>query len=161
MIDPLRFNQKLNSIFRKRDIKLESLIADQDEFLDFFEFYPGEYSTTVKKVADNLLDRNIKLKNTYKVKCFPLGSLDVLMKPTDPSFVSIDVEGMDLDVLKSNNWEKIKPRVICIEEDPPIKSESKISKYLKTVGYKYMNSTGVSSIYVHEEYLLKIVYNKQ
>jgi len=157
LIDPLRFNQKLNSIFRKRDIKLESLIADQDEFLDFFEFYPGEYSTTVKKVADNLLDRNIKLKNTYKVKCFPLGSLDILMKPTDPSFVSIDVEGMDLDVLKSNNWEKIKPRVICIEEDPPIKSESKISKYLKTVDYKYMNSTGVSSIYVHEEYLLKIV----
>ena len=157
LIDPLRFNQKLNHIFRKRDIKLESIIADQNEFLDFYEFYPGEYSTTVKKVADNLVERNIMLKNTYKVRCLPLGSLDILMKPTEPSLVSIDVEGMDLNVLKSNNWEKIVPRVICIEENPPIQSESEISNYLKTVGYKYMNSTGLSSVYVHEEYLLKIV----
>ena len=156
LIDPLRFNQKLNSIFRKRDIKLESLIADQNEFLDFYEFYPGEYSTTVKKVADNLIERNIRLKNSYKVRCFPLGSLDILMKPIEPSLISIDVEGMDLNVLSSNNWEKITPRVICIEEDPIIQSESEIAKYLKTVGYRYIDSTGLSSIYVHEEYLLTI-----
>ena len=155
LIDPLRFNQKLNHIFRKRDIKLESIIADQNKFLNFYEFYPGEYSTTVKKVADNLVERSIKLKNTYKVRCLPLGSLDILMKPTEPSLLSIDVEGMDLNVLKSNNWRKITPRVICVEEDAPVNSHSEISKYLKTVGYKYIESTGLSSIYVHEEYVLK------
>jgi FkbM family methyltransferase len=155
LIDPLRFNQKLNHIFRKRDIKLEGLIANQNEFLDFYEFYPGEYSTTVKKVADNLVERNIKLKNTYKVRCLPLSSLNILMNPTEPSLLSIDVEGMDLNVLKSNNWKKITPRVICVEEDAQINSQSEISKYLKTVGYKYIDSTGLSSIYVHEEYVLK------
>jgi hypothetical protein len=77
------------------------------------------------------------------------------MKPIEPSLISIDVEGMDLNVLSSNNWEKITPRVICIEEDPTIQSESEIAKYLKTVGYRYIDSTGLSSIYVHEEYLLK------
>ena len=78
------------------------------------------------------------------------------MKPTELSLISIDVEGMDLKVLKSNNWGKITPRVICFEEDPPIRSESAISEYLKTVGYKYVNTTGISSIYVHELYLSKI-----
>jgi hypothetical protein len=156
LIDPLRFNQKLNHIFRKRDIKLESIIALRNEFLNFYEFYPGEYSTTVKKVADNLVERNIKLKNTYKIRCLPLGSLDILMKTTKPSLLSIDVEGMDMHVLKSNNWKKTSPRVVCIEEDPPIRSESEISEYLKTVGYKYVNTTGTSSVYVHKLYLSKI-----
>ena len=77
------------------------------------------------------------------------------MKPTEPSLLSIDVEGMDLNVLKSNNWRKITPRVICVEESAPVHSHSEISKYLKTFGYKYIESTGLSSIYVHEEYVLK------
>lgn len=30
-------------------------------------------------------------------------------------FMTIDVEGLDLEVLKSNNWNKFKPRMILCE----------------------------------------------
>ena len=154
LIDPLRFNLRLSRIFRKRDIKIEGLVSSQNEMLNFYEFYPGEYSTTVSEIADNLIQRNIKLKNKYKLKSFPLSSLQISMVPSDPTFISIDVEGMDFDVLTSNDWEKITPRVICVEDVSPIKSETDISKYLKSKGYIFTDSTGISSIYVHNKYIV-------
>jgi hypothetical protein len=152
LIDPLRFNLRLSKIFRKRDIKMEGLVSSQTEVLKFYEFYPGEYSTTVSEVADNLIKRNIKLKNVYELKGFPLSSLQISMTPFEPTLISIDVEGLDFDVLKSNDWEKITPRVICVEDTSPVSSESDISIYLNSKGYIFTDSTGISSIYVHSTY---------
>jgi hypothetical protein len=152
LIDPLRFNLRLSKIFRKRDIKIEGLVSSQTEVLKFYEFYPGEYSTTVSEVAENLIERNVKLKNVYELKSFPLNSLQISMTPFKPTLISIDVEGLDFDVLKSNDWEKVTPRVICIEDASLVNSETEISKYLKSKGYIFTDSTGISSIYVHRTY---------
>ncbi|MDD4704019.1 MAG: FkbM family methyltransferase [Bacteroidales bacterium] len=55
-------------------------------------------------------------------------------------FMSIDVEGLDLEVLESNDWEKYKPTVILIESLSTAKSisdslNSTVAQYLATHNY--------------------------
>ena len=48
--------------------------------------------------------------------------------------MSVDVEGYDYEVLKSNNWKKFKPKLICIEVVGLV--EKNIEKFLVKIGYK-------------------------
>jgi hypothetical protein len=52
--------------------------------------------------------------------------------------MSIDVEGLDYEVLNSNNWSKYRPRYLLIEvlgSSLDQIEKSKIGKYMKDIGY--------------------------
>ncbi|OYU80798.1 MAG: SAM-dependent methyltransferase [Flavobacterium sp. BFFFF1] len=53
-------------------------------------------------------------------------------------FFDIDVEGFDLEVLKSNNWDKFRPKVILVESDNPLIDDigSEIVRYLEDKDYR-------------------------
>jgi len=65
-----------------------------------------------------------------------------------PALLSIDVEGSELSVLKSNNWVKYLPDIICVEElnNPLFTPEIKL--FLSNKGYELAAYNGVSSIYI-------------
>ena len=155
LIDPVRFNLRLTKLFRKRDKFIQNIVSSNNTPLKFYEFYPAEYSTIEKNVAESLVNRGIKLKSEIDLKPITLAALNLSCEPTDATLLSVDVEGHDLEVLQSNNWSDFKPRVICVEENiQRIKhSGTKISNYLVAYGYKFVESTDISSIYVHSDYL--------
>ena len=155
LIDPVRFNLRLTKLFRKRDKFIQNIVSANNTPLKFYEFYPAEYSTIEKNVAESLVNRGIKLKSEIDLKPITLAALNLSCEPTDATLLSVDVEGHDLEVLQSNNWSDFKPRVICVEENiQRIKqSGTKISNYLVAYGYKFVESTDISSIYVHSDYL--------
>jgi hypothetical protein len=72
----------------------------------------------------------------------------------EPSFLSIDAEGADFEVLQSNDWNMCKPRVICIEspQDSDLNSDS-IVRYLNDRGYLLVEQTHLSKIFVSKRYL--------
>jgi hypothetical protein len=76
------------------------------------------------------------------------------MSPHEPTFLTIDVEGGDLKVLESNNWNVTRPRVICVEEwDMNIQNgDSLVAIYLKSQGYLFIERLGLSSFFVEEQY---------
>ena len=55
-------------------------------------------------------------------------------------FLSVDTEGMDLEVLQSNNWEKYRPEVVLVEEE-------KAGKFLEKRGYELVGKTPLTRIY--------------
>ncbi|MCS6954957.1 MAG: FkbM family methyltransferase [Candidatus Calescibacterium sp.] len=64
---------------------------------------------------------------------------DYLPKNTDIDFMNIDVEGMDLEVLETNDWDKYRPKIILVEilnissiEDL---TKHEITKFLQKKGY--------------------------
>jgi hypothetical protein len=79
------------------------------------------------------------------------------MSPKDPTILSIDVEGFDLEVLKSNDWSRVIPRVICVEElgnlQPLEDLPSQIQMYLEMQGYILKTRTILSSIFVHKSWV--------
>ncbi len=68
----------------------------------------------------------------------------------EPNFLDIDVEGLEMEVLEGNNWDKFKFNYILIEQK--IKSlelvkNSTVFMFLKKLGYKAIANNGITTIY--------------
>ncbi len=103
---------------RPDDVNLEIAISDKEEILIFHIFNEPALNTFNELQAEKyLLNTNYKVIEKKKLKTFPLW--EVLEKYNSEGnqihFMSIDVEGLDLQVLKSNNWIKFKPLIILVE----------------------------------------------
>lgn len=131
------------SIFKKyrpRDINIECGIGLLKGVESYYQFNEPALNTFDTREA------NIKNVHPYKI----IGTVNVEVRRLDEvlekylkkdqiiDFMSIDVEGKDLDVLKSNNWSKYRPRYILAETLRADLIEIKkcpLSKYLNGVGY--------------------------
>lgn len=75
--------------------------------------------------------------------------LDDILNEADVSevdFISIDVEGHELDVLKGFSTERFRPRILIIEDNGE-NACSNVPKYMEGKGYKKFFRTGVNDWY--------------
>jgi hypothetical protein len=59
-------------------------------------------------------------------------------------FMSVDVEGFDLRVLKSNNWKKYRPNLVLVEilnSSLSTLTSSELYKFFSDVGYEAFAKT--------------------
>ena len=156
-IDPIAVNSRLHKAFRSKDEILNILVGSEESSIDFWEFEPYEYSTADPAVAEKVKQYSgIRLLNYSKKAVRPLSNIAPALSPFDPSLLSVDVEGFDLEVLKSNDWERFRPRVICVEEWEATMDESlnsAVGDFLMLNNYKRKAWTGLSSIFVEKSYL--------
>ena len=120
---------------RKRDININIGISDKKEILKFYSFNEGALNTfSLKK--KNQLKLNYKLKKTERTQCKKLSDvLDLcLNKNIKIDLLTIDTEGHDLKVLKSNNWSKYLPDYIIVEI-----SSSTLDEIIKHSITKFLN----------------------
>jgi FkbM family methyltransferase len=153
LVEPISENCKLLAYLRPRDQVLQLLVGNQNSHVDFYEFDPYQCSTTVLSVAEDLLHKSVRLKSVSRVLILPMSDFAPEMDPLEPTLLSIDVEGADLEVLESNDWSRTRPRVICVEELPDSMVDGAIEKLLAKQNYKRVTYTGLSSIYVEQNYL--------
>jgi FkbM family methyltransferase len=84
------------------------------------------------------------------------GIIEQYFKPW-PNFISIDVEGLDLDILHSIDFEKYKPEVICVETitfgylNNTAEKIDSISEYMHSKGYFTYADTFINTIYCRKE----------
>jgi hypothetical protein len=62
------------------------------------------------------------------------------------NLLCIDCEGMDLAVLQGNDWERVRPRVVCVEAKDS-GEEGAIFGFLKPKGYEPVARAGYSLLY--------------
>ncbi len=70
-----------------------------------------------------------------------------------PNLISLDVEGMDLDILQSIDFERFAPDVLCVEtltytEDQSERKITEIIEFMQSRGYFAYADTYVNSIFV-------------
>tara|TARA_R100000935_G_scaffold16940_4_gene33461 strand:- start:22378 stop:23115 length:738 start_codon:yes stop_codon:yes gene_type:complete len=133
---------------RPEDLNLEIAISQKLETLMFYILNEPALNTFDKLSAEKyLINTKYKIIEKKELKTFPLG--EVLVKYNSErkqiDFMSIDVEGLDLSVLKSNDWIKFKPLIILVEL-LEMKSISEIQKseiyiYLISNGYRFFAKT--------------------
>jgi FkbM family methyltransferase len=158
-VDPITDNHRMLKFVRKRDSMIQCLVSTTKGKLSFFEFVPYEYSTTVPTIAEELkVTKGVRFKHVRQLEVLPLSEFAPAMDPRLPTLFSIDVEGADLDVLKSNDWTKTLPRVICVEEldSTLVGNKSPIRNFLENLNYSFVDRTLFSSIFVHSDYLNSI-----
>ncbi|QQE66068.1 hypothetical protein GFS31_27640 [Leptolyngbya sp. BL0902] len=125
---------------RPRDINLEITVSDKEEILTYYEFDEPALngcSVELSKEYENLSSHRII--NEIKVKAKPLSDVLDSYLETGQSidFISIDVEGLDYQVLTSNDWKKWRPKVLVIEDlENRINSQkTQIQAFLEDQGY--------------------------
>lgn len=118
-IDPSEEAIKAFKLIRPLDINLQIAVGDEEGEIDYFSFSGDDSMNTVSKSFADAAFLNYKLEITSvkKVPILPLAKIlnQYLPVNTAIDFFSIDVEGYDLKVLKSNDWTKYRPKVVCVE----------------------------------------------
>jgi FkbM family methyltransferase len=151
-LDPIGKNIALARKRRPRDESILALCGKIEEEIEFWEYDSYEWSTTVQTRVNELAEQGFHPVRTHFLKVRPLSSLGLMATPQDPYVLSIDVEGAEMDVLRSNDWDAFTPPIIIAEEySPPWLKISEINQFLNTRGYELKNYIGVSSIYVHKQ----------
>jgi hypothetical protein len=150
VVDPISININLSRIFRPRDLRHQTCIGTSELNIFFYEFIPYGYSTIDKSVAKKLIEsRTAKLRTRTSMKVIPASEIAPPMNPSDPTFLSIDIEGAEYDALCSINWDVTTPRVICVEQWEGTDANGKIAGLLSEKGYEFREKSALSGIYVH------------
>ena len=101
---------------RPYDIPVQEVISDSEECLDYYFSNNSNLISGVGAFADDRWGRNIDNCKIVKVK--PKSLNDIFVKydvPGDFDLLSIDVEGHELNVLRSMNFSIYRPRLIIVE----------------------------------------------
>jgi FkbM family methyltransferase len=102
---------------RKRDINLGYGVANKDGELVYYMFNEPALNTFDRAVADQRPTDRYRIVAT---KSIPIRRLSEILKEYLPphiviDFMTIDVEGLDLDVVESNDWSQFRPVCLLVE----------------------------------------------
>lgn len=148
--------QKLSSQ-RKRDINLNFGIGESTSSLKLYKFIPHTLSTFSKEEADNYVGQGYKLEKIVLVEVKKLEDILAEYCKGDIDFMGIDTEGFDMQVLKSNNWNRFRPKLICIKSVSHTmrglynKKKDNHDNFLTNIGYRKVYDNGLNSIYKYEQ----------
>ncbi len=154
-IDPNPFSIDLFNKYRKRDININCGIDKKVTLKPYYIFNHQSCNTFSSKQKDVMLKKSfIKLIDTKQVKCTTLQEvLEGSTKRKLVDFLNIDVEGQNLEVLESLDWNVYVPKVVSVEDDDFEFSKdggtsSKIYNFLTRKSYILHAKVGLSYIYL-------------
>jgi FkbM family methyltransferase len=143
--------------YRHRDINVASGVGDKSDKLIFYVFNERAVNTFVKEVAEERAKmKGWEIIEEREIPVVPLSELlkKYLPKKQKIDFMSVDVEGKDLEVLKTNDWEKYRPRFLLIECFAPGSSDevyARITSYVGKQRYRPVAKTLFTAIYADED----------
>jgi len=141
-IDASAESVKLFRRERPKDINAEAAVASLRKPLTLFVFQEGALNSLDPDLSRSRVERGESpLVETRQVITQTLSDLLDEHLPPEQSidFLSVDVEGLDLDVLKSNNWERFRPQIVLAEQigggTVAELASDPMHEYLSGVGY--------------------------
>jgi FkbM family methyltransferase len=165
LVEPNPFLCKKLKKIRSRDKIINAGIGvDEKEEADFYLFpnYANGLSTFSKKEAMHWQETGmqglgkIKYEKIIKIPLINVNTILAENFETAPDLISIDVEGMDFEILQSLDFNKYRPKVICAEtlaynENQKGYKINSIENLLKNEGYILYADTRVNSIFCLKE----------
>jgi len=146
-IEPRPGSKLLFDKARPKDINLEKAVSNQEKTLTYHIFnepalntFSDEVALRNSKVSGYNIEKKVSIKTVTLKSVFD----EYLKEGQNIDFLSIDVEGLDFEVLQSNDWERFKPSVILVEDtqfDFSNLDASQVYNYLSNKGYCFYAKT--------------------
>jgi FkbM family methyltransferase len=142
--------------YRKRDVFLQAGVAAGNLEESVFYVFPGEDSGWNTFSEAEAIKRQqatgIPFTKIPKVKLVNINDVMARYFNPHPNIISLDVEGLDLDILRAMDFKRFKPEVICVETITfsVTNEEEKITDILDFVtskGYSVFADTHVNTIF--------------
>ena len=143
------------NFFRKKDLNIEAGISNTIEDKNLYFFHNRSAINTLSKVSGT------KAKEIRKIKTTTLNNIieNSRYKDFEIDYISIDVEGHELNVLKGLDFKKYKPKLVVLEFiDPSIKEfyeqkleniiNSEINQFMEKENYRLVNWIHDDLVYV-------------
>ncbi len=144
---------------RPRDINVEAAVAGDRREMTFFMFDQQEVNTLSPAHARReSSDFGRPMASTTTVRTRTLGEIldHHLPAGQEVDFLSVDVEGYDLEVLESSKWEKHRPKVVLCEDlaldNLENAGKSDIYRLLRGKGYALFSKCFHTLIFAHREF---------
>ncbi len=150
-IDPEGTYAPLYSALRPRDTFVTAAVGQQGEGV-YTSYADRAYNTLAPMgVSTPATVRGIQPLSQRTVKIRPLADILREHRVDHVDFMSVDVEGLDLMVLKTFDW-SMRPTVIAVEDDgfdadAPLQSE--VYVFLREKGYQLHGKSGPTLIFKH------------
>ena len=145
------YSIELFNFLRKKDVNIHSGISKKkDELTMYYRKEINMLNTLDEKIA------KIHFRNGFKKKNVQVNTLNFFIsryfkKLKKIDFLNIDVEGVELNVLKSLNFKQYKPQLICVEIHN--------SKNMYDTNYDYLKSNDIYKYLINKKY--KIIWKKK
>ncbi len=146
------------NIYRPDDININMGIDSELGEKDFYLMLDNTLSTFSKDECNYLISKGKQFIETKKIKLTTISNiLENYFNKQFPDFMSIDVEGMDFQILKSIDYEKASPKIICVEaaEYSPIGAgarRTELIDFLAAKGYYEYANTNLNAIMVRKDF---------
>lgn len=160
-------NPKLWKMFkaaRPRDIVLNVGIGlHTQDSLPFYCFGPeadGLSTFDFESAKESEANTPFRIQQTINVAIISANEiLDKHFSDAPPSLLSIDVEGLDFDILSSIDFEKHPPLVICAETHGSVEgkfvNDLRIQNLLLSKGYLVYASSFINTIFLRKDLYIK------
>lgn len=136
-VEPIPRLAHLHQKLRPRDRLLPCGVGLEVGEFKFYEMTPSVLSTLDASTAQQYLDagRAVLFKE-YKLQVIPIEEVCQIAFEEGPvDFMSIDVEGLDFDLIRSIDFTNYRPEVICVEANEN-ESRKKIKEVLERAEYQ-------------------------
>jgi len=146
-VDISQFSIDLFNFLRPDDLNLKCAVSDKEQIVKiFFQKELSQLSTSDENQAKKVFQGKIKSK---EVQAY---TLDYIIEKSkyrnkEIDLLDIDVEGADYKVLLGLNFEKYKPKLICVEIHNKDIKDDKIYKFLTIKGYVHIWSGVFSHLF--------------
>ncbi len=145
-IDARPGSMRMFNKVRPRDINIEAAVSDVKQELTYHMFKDKALNSFFDDSNSATESAKRELVDTKVILTKPL--TEILHKHLSPKqhidFMSIDVEGLDLKVLQSHDWQTWMPDIVLVEDrifsmDAP--SHSEVYTFLKSIQYDFIAKT--------------------
>ncbi|GAA3975402.1 FkbM family methyltransferase [Mucilaginibacter dorajii] len=146
---------------RPNDVNINIGIGlEAEDVLDFYVMSNRVLNTFSKEEAERVAAYgSYGIETIKKIKVIPLQKIveTYFLVGTSPDFISIDVEGLDYQILKTLDLTKYTTTVFCIEtinytEDNSEKKNEAIFKYFTKNNFFVYADTYINTIFINKDY---------
>lgn len=140
---------------RPADITLQCAVGTPRRRADLHYFYDWASSNTlVPAFADMISEgQDVQVSEMITVDVVPLGEILAEHVPNGETIdvLNVDVEGMDIEVLQSNDWDRFRPTIAAVEDLDLVLDNVAASatyRFMHDQGYRLVSHVVLTSIYV-------------
>jgi len=139
---------------RPDDRNIVSLVGRPDREVEYVRFNHPAVNTADPGMIARQLDERTPFEELSREVLTPVPLRELLDAHLDGrtvDFLNVDAEGMDLEVLETNDWNRYRPFLLAVEvhglqmDDP---AASTIHRFLQSVGYRWVSHVFVTSLFM-------------
>lgn len=155
-VDPNPFTIQLFSHMRPHDINIACGVSNHPGELTYYMFSDPACNTFSEEFARSWEGKQwINLVEKRPIQTVPLR--DILHAHVPPhqsiDLLTVDAEGLDIEVLESNDWDAYRPRVVMVEDvdfDAEEPTASKLYTFLHNKQYRLKAVIGPTLIFLSQ-----------